>query len=115
VKGHQDRDTAYSLLSLQAQLNVDADAAATVYQLEYGVSQFLTPRTDGNNAQLILAEKTVTYNYVKHLRQAYSYPHLLAHIQKRNNWSDATMQTIDWMSLGQACHHNHLNRHFVVT
>ena len=114
VKGHQDRDIAYALLSLQAQLNVDADAAATLYQIDYGSSRFLVPRITGNDAQLILDEKTVTYNYVKTLRQAYSSPLLLAHIGKRNKWSEATMKTIDWISLGQACHHNHMNRHFVV-
>ena len=41
---------------------MDADAAATVYQIDYGASRFLVPRIAGNNAQLVLDEKTVTYN-----------------------------------------------------
>jgi hypothetical protein len=61
----------------------------------------------GNDAQLILGDKTVTYNYVKTIHQAYSHPLLSAHIQKRDKWSEATMKMIDWTSLGQACHRNH--------
>jgi hypothetical protein len=36
VKGHQDRDNEYEHLSLLAQLNVDADAMATRYQMHHG-------------------------------------------------------------------------------
>jgi uncharacterized ferritin-like protein (DUF455 family) len=35
VKGHQDLNTEYAALSLEAQLNVDADAEAGFFQCAY--------------------------------------------------------------------------------
>jgi hypothetical protein len=42
-KGHQDSNTAYTLLSLKAQLNVDADAAATLFQDIHRASRYNAP------------------------------------------------------------------------
>jgi hypothetical protein len=116
VKGHQDDDTAYALLPLlEAQLNVDADAAATLFQTDHGATWYLVPIIDGNGAQLIINHKTVTYRYVKTIRNAYAYPLLRNYIGKRNKWSDPTLvDTIDWTSLGAACNRNHVQRHFIV-
>ena len=114
VKGHQDDVTAYALLSLEAQLNIDADAAATEYQEAFGGRRWKVPRISGNRAQLSLSHKTITHHYVKNLRHAYCYPLLRAYIGKRNQWSDTELATIDWSGLGAACNKNHGQRHFVV-
>ncbi len=94
VRGHQDDDTAYALLPLEAQLNVDADAAATIFQLDHGATRYSVPMIGGNSAQLSIDNKTVTYGYIKTIRNAYSYPLLQAYIGKRNTWSSETLQTI---------------------
>ena len=114
VKGHQDDNTSYDLLPLEAQLNVDADAAATLFQTDHGSTRFLVPIIAGNGAQLILNNKTVTYGYVKTIRNAYAYPLLCDYIGKRNQWSESELNTIDWTSLGAACNRHHHQRHFVV-
>jgi hypothetical protein len=114
VKGHQDRHMKYNLLPLEAQLNVDADEAATQYQETYGSSRYQVPRITGNDAQLSINQRTVTYNYVKTLRNAYSYPCLLNYIGTKHQWSTAVLNTIDWVSLGLACNKNHKSRHFIV-
>jgi hypothetical protein len=67
VKGHQDDHVPYDRLPLEAQLNVDADAAATEFQETYGRSRWQVPRIDGNRAQLTIANKTVTHHYVKNI------------------------------------------------
>ena len=114
VMGHQDNHTTYDQLPLEAQLNVDADAAATKFQDSYGSRRWQVPRICGNRAQLYLSNKTVTHHYVKNLRHAYSHPLLRAYIGKRNQWSDEVLSTIDWPSLGAACNKHHEQRHFVV-
>ncbi len=114
VKGHQDDDTPYACLPLEAQLNVDADAAATEFQDSYGSRRWQVPRIAGNSAQLYLSQKTVTHHYVKNLRHAYSHPLLRAYIGTRNQWPEEVLSTIDWHSLGTACNKHHEQRHFVV-
>ena len=114
VKGHQDKETAYELLPIEAQLNVDADAVATLYQTDHGATRFIVPMIAGNEAQLLINAKTVTYGYVKTIRNAYAYPLLHSYIGKRNQWSTTTLNTIDWTSLGTPCNRHHHQRHFVV-
>ncbi len=114
VMGHQDNHTTYDQLPLEAQLNVDADAAATKFQDSYGSRRWQVPRICGNRAQLYLSNKTVTHHYVKNLRHAYSHPLLRAYIGKRNQWSGEVLSTINWPSLGAACNKHHKQRHFVV-
>jgi hypothetical protein len=90
------------MLSLEAQINVDADAAANLYQETRGASRHKAPRITGVGAHLLLKDKTVTYNYVKTLHNAYAYPCLLTYIGIHNKWSQATLSTINWLSLGRA-------------
>ena len=68
IKGHQDRKTQYSRLSLLAQLNVDADCLASDYQEEYGSARpqvLMTPRT---RAHVLTTQGTVTSNYATSVR-----------------------------------------------
>ena len=67
VKGPQDSLLAYDRLPLEAQLNVDADAAAALYQETHGASQYIVPQINGTGAHLLIGDKTVTYNYVQTL------------------------------------------------
>jgi hypothetical protein len=54
------------------------------------------PQIEGNDEQLLLNNKTVTYNSAKSIRNAYSYPRLLKYIGKKNQWSKDKLATIDW-------------------
>jgi hypothetical protein len=114
VKGHQDDTTTYALLPLEAQLNVDADSAATLFQADHGATRYLVPIIAGNSAQLNIDNKTVTYSYVRTIRNAYAHPLLRSYIGQRNKWTEADLLTIDWTSLGSACNRHHAQRHFVV-
>jgi hypothetical protein len=52
-------------LSLEAQLNVDANTVANEYQILYGTSRYKVPWITGNGAQLLSQGKTVTHHYVR--------------------------------------------------
>jgi hypothetical protein len=99
---------------LEAQLNVHADAAATLFQMEHGTTRYIVPLIAGNTAQLVINNKTVTYGYVKTIQNAYAEPLLRSYIGTRNQWNDLEMSTIDWISLRTACNHHHAQRHFTV-
>jgi hypothetical protein len=74
VRGHQDKHTSYDDLSLEAQLNVDADWYAGKYQDESG--KFLPQCTllPACPAMLSIREITVTSDYKNQLIQAYTEP-----------------------------------------
>jgi hypothetical protein len=74
VRGHQDKHTAYKDLSLQAQLNVDADWYAGKYQDESG--KFLPQCTllPACPAMLPIQDITVTSDYKNQLIRAYTKP-----------------------------------------
>jgi hypothetical protein len=52
VKGYQDDQTTYDALPLNAQLNVNADTEAGIYQHKYPAQHPITPRLPSNCAQL---------------------------------------------------------------
>jgi hypothetical protein len=94
IKGHQDRDTHYDCLPLLAQLNVDADHAAGVFQDQHGCHRphvLLFPHA---GAQLQIHDATITYNYKSCIRNAAHGPPLLNYIQQRNQWNPVIMQFI---------------------
>ena len=96
IKGHQDRTTHYDSLSLPAQLNVDADAAASHFQHQHGCARprvLLFPHT---GAQLQLNGRTITYNYKSSIRYAAHGPPLMEYLQIRNDWTLTIINTIDW-------------------
>jgi hypothetical protein len=74
----------YAELPLEAQLNVDADAAATEYQVLYGHSFATVHRITDNGAQFELHDKTVTHHYVRVIHHAYSHTQLKTYIGKHN-------------------------------
>ena len=97
VKGHQDDHVPYDQLSLQAQLNVDADRLAESYIINH-------PHQDCSRAQLLPTAKlqlnlpagTVTYNMKRTIRLARTEPPLAAKLKKDNDWSDRAFDDINW-------------------
>jgi ribonuclease HI len=71
VKGHQDDHTLYAALPLEAQLNVDADAAAGAFHThaQYKGSQ-AAPLLPTTKAQLYIGEHTITSQYRRAIRHA---------------------------------------------
>jgi hypothetical protein len=104
VRGHQDLDKEYAELSLLARLNVDADKHAGEFQDQHGAERTRVQRFPHNGAQLFLSGETITYKEKPFLQYADTAPALQTYIQGRNEWSDATMQSIDWDAHGKALH-----------
>ena len=100
VRGHQDRKVAYSRLPLLAQLNVDADTMATMYQCEHGMSRPLALLTATAGVHVITPAGTMTSNYEAVIRYQATYPDLYKYIQERNGWSPRIMANINWKAHG---------------
>jgi hypothetical protein len=62
IKGHQDEDTPYDELPLQAQLNCDADALAEEYLREATIDFTKTPIMPTSGCQLHLPQGTITHD-----------------------------------------------------
>ncbi len=100
VKGHQDRDRAYSRLDLLAQLNVDADDKARGYKEQLGHDRPYAMMTKQTGAYMVYSEGTIAAKYGKAVqRQATSKP-LKKYIQQKNQFDNSTMDTIHWVAHG---------------
>jgi hypothetical protein len=110
VRGHQDRKKAYQQLSLEAQLNVDADALAREYQSLYGQARPLVLLLPHSGANLHIAQGTCTAHVPRALRQAEHERPLAAYITMRNKWDEATFRTIDWEAHGRVIKKNNRQR-----
>ncbi|KAI2493031.1 hypothetical protein MHU86_21505 [Fragilaria crotonensis] len=97
VKGHQDDHVEYSRLLLMAQLNVDADGLATLYQQEFGSTRPLVLLSDNAGAHLITHEGTVTSKLATTVRYLSTGPSLRQYIMKKNDWSEQIMRSINWL------------------
>jgi exonuclease III len=96
VKSHQDRHQPYHQLSLKAQLNVDADAAAKQYQRTHANIHPLAMLLPHTGALLDLPDGTITSNFPDRMRhQAWGGP-LKKYMQEKYNWSASTMDAINW-------------------
>jgi hypothetical protein len=103
VRGHQDKNTAYDDLELEAQLNVDADKYAGDFQLANGkfrpIIVSLLPSCD---AMLSIRGISVTSNYRKQLIRAYVEPDLIQYLQYGFGWPNETIEIILWKCLSLA-------------
>lgn len=106
VKGHQDDHVEYSRLSMMAQLNVDADGLATLYQQEFGSTRPLVLLSDNAGAHLITQEGTVTSKLVPRVRYLSTGPSLRQYIMKKNDWTEQIMQSINWKVHAKFLKHN---------
>jgi hypothetical protein len=96
VRGHQDRHIAYQDLPPLAQLNVDADDMATLYQTSHGRQRPIVLLTDTAKVHLITPEGTVTSRYSTALRFLATYTPLMRSLEERNGWSPQVRQLINW-------------------
>lgn len=96
VKGHQDSHTAYRDLSLEAQLNVDADAEAGFFQNTYPAQRPLIPRLPTNSVQLQIAGKTICTKVKTSIREAATVSKYLQYTATRFKWCPLVADTVDW-------------------
>jgi hypothetical protein len=82
VKGHQDTTTPYAKLSLEAQLNVDADTKAGFFQCMYPSQCLLIPHLPSNSVQLHIAGKVICARLKQRIRKAATFPQYLAYNEK---------------------------------
>lgn len=102
VKGHQDRTTAVGRLPLMAQLNVEADSMASLYQDLHGDYRPIVGLTPRSRAHLHFTSGTITSAYPAAIRREYSGDSLLEHIRIRNKWTEEITQSVNWDSHGTA-------------
>lgn len=102
VKGHQDKKKKKEELSLEAQLNIEADALAGEFQESYGKFRPLVHMLPSCTAMLSIRGISITSNYKKQLVRAYVEPEYIQYLQYRFEWSDSTIQTIAWKCLSLA-------------
>ena len=98
TKGHQDDKQKYATLSLLAQLNVDADKLAGLYQDRHRAAHptvLLFPHTA---AQVHIPEGTITSRLPFTLRLVEHGPPLRNYIRTKNQWTKAEFDYINWDS-----------------
>lgn len=97
----------YSRLPLMAaQLNVDADGLATLYQHEFGCIRPQVLMSANAGAHLIIEEGTVTSKLVPTVRFLSTGPSLRRYIMAKNEWTDPIMRSINWEVHAKFMKHN---------
>ena len=119
MKGHQDKNEPHNKLTLQAQLNVDADKLADGFtsdnpNLEYSTSCLMSH----TGALLHLTQGTLTHKLKRSLCMERTAPPLLAKLCKKFGWSEATAADANWeacrLALGRLRQHKvTLIKHFL--
>jgi hypothetical protein len=102
VKRHQDKKVRKQDLQLEAQLNIEADELAEVFQQTHGTFSPLVHLLPSCPAMLAIQGISITSNYKKQLIRAYVERAYIQYLQYRFEWSDLTIQTIAWKCLSLA-------------
>jgi hypothetical protein len=89
-------------LPLNAQLNVDADEEAGIYQQTYPAQRPQIPRLPSNFAQLHINGKVIPSKLKKWIHKAFLVPPYLAYLQDRFQWNTQCAESIDWNAYAQA-------------
>ena len=119
IKGHQDDTLPYEQLPLMACQNVDADALAGRFQEHHGQDchgqdRHMVLLTTSARVLLHLIDGTVTSSTAATLRHAYCSPPLLEFMRRRNQWSEAITESVNWKAHGSALRRQISRcRHFV--
>jgi hypothetical protein len=103
IKDHADKHKTYDQLTLQQQLNVDADKLVGAYIQTHEDDQYsIAPLLPTSGAQLKMKGGTVTHQLKQTVTQARSKQIHKQYLCKKNNWTPTDFQTIDWESHCQA-------------
>mgnify|MGYP000316897559 CR=1 FL=1 len=111
IKGHTDKKTAYELLALPAQLNVDADKLAWDYMAAHPNKDYaVVPILQTSGIQLHLPAGTITYNTKKEVSMAMTTEPMKQHMIKKHHWEEATFLDIEWEAHRRAANRHHKQR-----
>ena len=102
VKGHQDRTQDVTMLSLEAHLNVEADAEARAFLNLHPEPYRKCHMFPHTHAHLSVNNETITYRYPLRLRNAECDPLIERYLQDKHSWSSGTFNTINWKVHGMA-------------
>jgi hypothetical protein len=112
VKGHQD-DDKNAELSIEALLNIEADALAGNYQDRNQQDRLSVTMLPSCPAMLDIHGVSITSKVFHNLVDAYTRPLYLSCVQKKFEWDDNTVQMIAWDSLSLAL--NRIDRPVLTT
>lgn len=109
VKGHQDTVTPAESLSLEATLNVDADALAGQYLQHHPTPHYKCHLFPHTHAHLHLDGHTITNQHALRICNADSDANMIRYLKDKYNWDEeATFTLINWNVHGKA---NRSQRH----
>jgi hypothetical protein len=114
VKGHQDGDTSYDALPVEAKYNVQADDLADQFMMhQYRKARMLSPLLPAAKYMLQIDTRTHCAHFTKTIRQAITLPELFAYLATKYAWSPRTHANVDWDTLQAAANNyqasdNHL-------
>ena len=112
VKGHQDDDKT-AVLSIEALLNIEADALAGSYQDRNKQDRLRVTMLPSCPAMLDIHGVSITSKVFHNLVDAYTRPLYLSCVQKKFEWDDTTVKEIAWDSLSLAL--NRIDRPVLTT
>jgi hypothetical protein len=102
VKGHQDEGVPVLSLPLPAKLNCEADALATAALLAIAAPLPLSLVFPSAVCQLDVADATVTRKVQATLRFSTMAPALSQYLRDRNDWDEATYDSVSWPAFSSA-------------
>ncbi len=113
VKSHQDDDGPVTGLTMEAQLNVQADALATEALKDAPtypkVSLFPTAQ-----CQLIVNGNSVTRKIPQMIRYQAGVGEIQKYLLERNQWNIETFNKIDWEAHGKAHSHHRTHQNYLL-
>ena len=113
VKSHQDDDGPVSGLTLEAQLNVQADTLATEALKEAPtISKVLL--FPSAKCKLIINGKSITRKIPQAVRYQAGAGPMKTYLLERNNWCEETFTDINWEAHGKAHSHHRTQQNYLI-
>ena len=101
VKGHQDDDTDYNLLPLEARLNCDMDEKVGKFIDEHPVQNPTYPIFQSLKYIVKIRGEVTPNNIPKKLIESYNEDAWILHARKRLGINPDVVQKVDWLPLGR--------------
>jgi len=113
VYGHQDLEVSYEDLPLDAKMNTEADALATLELKEFSTPYHHVPFDPDSRVMLSIEGITVTRRLETTIRTTARLPALIAYYQDRLNWDTRTFHAVDWQLFGSVYPKMRKRRNFI--
>jgi exonuclease III len=113
VLGHQDNEVAYQDLPLDAQMNSQADALATMELDEYATPFHHVPFNPESRVMFSINGIAVTRRLETTIRTHARLPALISYYQDRLNWDERTFHAVDWEVFGAVYPKMRKRRNFI--